>query len=45
MKAFSMQPEFPGMDIPRNIGIAQKLQNVGLTYNPFIWLPHREITM
>ncbi len=44
MKGFSMQPKFPGMNIPENISIAQELQNAGLGYNPFIWLPHREIS-
>ena len=44
MKAFSMQPIFPGMDIRGNIATAKDLQNAGLPYNPFIWEPMREIS-
>ena len=44
MKAFSMQPIFPGMDIRANIATAKDLQNAGLPYNPFIWEPMREIS-
>ena len=43
MKAFSMQPIFPGMNIQENVDKADSLMKSGLPYNPFIWEPYREI--
>ena len=44
MKAFQMQPIFPGMNIPENISVATTLQNAGFRYNPFPWLPERMVS-
>ena len=43
MKAFSMQPIFTGMNIQENVNRADSLMKAGLSYNPFIWEPYREI--